>query len=489
MSEKQKPEETPEVVAPEMVDAPLWKLALGTILTPKDAFEEICRRRLLAPGLVITAILGFAFMAATFFAHYAGGGGTLYALGANNPVVLIGGMTLTAMLFQWIAVKFSRAEGTFVDTICVLAWANVVVLLFFVAGLIPKAAPLSMAAPLLGVIIAIMGLKAVHKMTGLNATASYLLAAIVTVGIAAFAPNIVALRLGQAYVQAAHPYVPVELSFQVTSLPVQLAGACVAVLGLVFAAAFWLKLTKGEFASLRGVFAGLAAIGVVGMIAFTGYVVANDPIKPLDAGIAAYDRTENPDPALAARKFGQVLKDYPTDYLVQLYRAHALAASGQYGAAEKDYKFFSKSAGWLYGMSIGSIKLFQGDYKAADSEFTKVLKSQPTYAEAQARLALTKLRLGKDKDAEKLAVDALDNKFKGYLPYLILAEVYTRSGDKKQAKKNIDAVEEYDEALAKRIESASGGWAKAAEVLTPVDLRMPLELPRIVPEKAGTKRK
>lgn len=485
MSKKKKPEEiqTPEPVEVQTVDSPVWQLALGTIYAPKHAFLELTRRRMLGSGLLVTALLGLAYMVAALLMRSSSPLDAGFTLGTSNMVTAIGTVTLTAMLFQWMAVKFARSEGSFVDTLTVLGWSNVIVLIFLLIGFLPKAGPIAISGPLLGAVIAIMGLRHVHKLTPMNTAATYVLAVLVTAGISPFAPNIIALKAGQTYVQMSHPSIPSEIILQATFVPVNIAGAWMAVLALIGAAAFWPKITRGEFPSLRGVFVVLAVAGVIGMSLFTSWTLAHDPITPVDQGFQAYERDGRPDPALAARRFDEYLAHYPGEQIVKMYRAHALAASGDYVRAEKDYRDLAKVAQWLADTGTGTMRYFQGDYKAAAADFEKVTKAQPNYAEAQVRLSLAKLRLGDQKAAIDAAEKAIDAKYKGYLPYLVLAQAYTVTGDAKKAKTNIEAVTLYSEDTAKRVDKSSDGWSKAIETLSPLDLRMPLELPKIVPEQ------
>jgi hypothetical protein len=487
------PDQKPEVVEQEVaqpVDHPIWKLALNVMLTPKDAFEEIRRRKLVGAGLVITALLGLVYFGATLFAHYAGGGVSLFGLGVGNPVMAVGTVLLTAMLLQWLLVKFSRAEGTFIDTLLVVAWSEIAVGVVFLIGLIPLQ-PLMMltgAAPIVGIILASVGLKHTHKINGLNAGATYVLSLFVT-GIPGFAYTVVTDRVQRAFMSVRYHDIPVNTPTLSSEIGLLIGSVWISSLALIAAAALWPKIAEGVSERFRTLLAGLAVIAVIGSGIFTVEALTLDPLRYVNDGMRIYNDEATPDPALAVRKFNGELGYYPLDDYVRLCRAHALAASGNYADAEKDYKKFDKSAPQIVDTSIATIRLMQGNYKAAADDLAKVVKTEPTYGEAQARLALADLFVGKDKEATDAANASIKTKYKGYLPYLALAQAYTASGDKKKADEAVQMISELNPELAKRIEKAPGGWSDAAHALTRIDLRMPLELPSIVHEPQGKGKK
>jgi len=486
------PKSKTEQQAAEPTFTPLPKLALGVITSPKDAFEEIVRRKLLGVGLAIVAAVGAILAILTPVNFYLAKRGSLFDFGGNSPLGTIGMLLITA----WAADRLARlvgGEGNYVDLLAVLGWANVVQFVGLAAGMVPFVSAL---ASIWAIVVSIIGLQQAHRITMGKAAVAYVGAALLTTGISVLRlPSLLIAFLARYYLSAAYPPLASEIPSQAAGwLPGQIIYSWIVAAALVAAAAMVPRLIERNPRVWRSVLSAIAAAAVgVGAVT-TIFALKIDPVGGVVKGVRAYRSQEAPNPGLAAKRFRRVLEYYPSDAYVQLYLAHSEAAAGDYKRAVEAYDDIRKAmpgdaaADAITRTGIGTARYSEGSYAAARDEFEKAAELWRGYAEPRARLGLAYLRLGDPKKAIDAAREAIDSKGDGWLPQVVLAQAYTTTGQAKKAQEAAKTVAEIDKALSDRLSTGPGGWRTAIERLTPLDLRMPLDLPKAPPPGQAKKK-
>lgn len=482
-----------EVEQTEIKDIPIPKLMLGVITSPRDAFEEITRRKLLGVALMMPAVFGLMLVADIMTNPLFRNTGMLFGLATKNPVAALA----LLLILSFVAYQGSRlvmGEGTFLDTLMMIGWTFLPVVISLLIGLIRPLNVLSQAVFMWALVVAMIGLAQVQKITVLKSAGVIILSLI---GTFAMYGLLTSHFLTTVYTQTAAE-VP---SMAAVVIPGAVLGAWLLAIALVIAAVFIPRLLDENVRRLYvAVFAATAVAGVAIAVVATGCAVKLDLVGGVIRGARFYMSVGAPDPAAAVRHFDKDLDYFPSDYPVRLYRGHALAASGDYDEALKDYDKIRKSLNVnihpdsknmlaVVETGTGSVRYYQGDYKAAGKKFDEAAELWAGYYEPVARKSLVELRLGREKEALDTANKAIKAGYDGVMPHVVLAQIHTKQGDKKKAEAAIKSVTDMNRELAKKLSSAPGGWGSAVENLTRMDLRMPITAPRIVRERDRTRNK
>jgi tetratricopeptide (TPR) repeat protein len=458
-------------------DSSLAKLALGVIISPIATFDQILRRELVLPGLLIMVTAGTVAAIGVLLSFYYRSQGSLFELGSSSPTGELGALLIIALVVDGLA-RLMRGQGSYIQTLTVLAWANAVRVAALLLSLSPALSAFSSVVQLWAIVVSIIGVRKAHKFSGLRSVIAYLVGLLVTATLYSL--------LRSYYLTAAYPATAREVtSLAAASVPAQIVASWLCAAALVLAALALSRDDGAAYSSLRRLIGTFAAMGIAVAALTTGYAWKLDPVREVVRGTVAYQDQERPDPAQAAKHFRTALRYYPSDIQVELYLADSLSAVGDYQGAVKWYEKVREDAGWrvwfegLAFTGIGTVRYLEGSYKAADDELRRAAKFWEGYAEPKARLGLVYLRLGKGKDAIGAANSAVKAGDKGYLPQVVLAQAYTTTGDGKKAQEAIRNVGRINSELAGRLGAGPGGWSRAIDRLTPVDLRMPLEMPKV----------
>lgn len=454
----------------------ILKLALAVITSPKDAFEEILSRQLLMPGIVISILTGLLLAGTVFYNFYYLKQSSMFTLaGASNPAGAVGMILINAFIVSQVA-KFLQGEGDYIRTLTVLAWADCVMIPVILIGLFKPLGMLGIFGYLWALIVTIIGIQQAQRVTIWKSTGYFFIAMVVN--------SMLLMSIGKYYLGSLYPTIATEIFSQASNtIPSQIILGCLVTAALIVAAKKLPKLAEGT-GYQNSVIIALAVIGLAGVITTSLLLHKEDPVWEVVRGVRAYQSEENPQPAKAVKHFQKELSYFPGDIYVKLYLAHALFASGNSDKALVQYngfeavKIYPPQVSILAWTGSGSAHYMEGNYDEARKDFNKSIKLYPKYPEPSARLALVYLRLGKTDDAVKAAKKAVDDGYKGPLPYVALAQAHTLSENTKEADDAISKVKEIDESLADKISSGPGGWSIAIERLTPLDLRMPLKLPQ-----------
>ncbi|MEN6371282.1 MAG: tetratricopeptide repeat protein [Armatimonadota bacterium] len=462
----------------------LLKLALAVITSPADAFEEILRRQLLMPGILISAIGGLLSAGVVLYNFYFLKEGSLFYLaGGSNPADTVGLLLVNALVVSLTA-KYLQGEGDYAKTLTVLAWAGCVSIPAILTGLFKPVQSLGTIINLWGVVVMVMGIQQAQKITVWKSIGT-LFTMLITDGV-------FLIWLGRYCMSSIYPAIATNVpSFAASTISLQIVTSLLVIAALAVAAKMLPKLAKGTDYR-NSLIIVLLILGLAAAGALFASLHKADPVMEVVRGARAYQDEDTPDPAESVKHFQRELRYIPNDAYVKLYLAHAFSASGSYDKALAQYNEFTGSKSYppqLVRTCTGTVHYMQGKYDDARKDFEKAVKDSPDYAEANARLALVYLRLGKNGDAVKSAKAAVKDKCEGTLAYIALAQAYTLEGNTKEAGDAMSKVKEIDEALAGRISSGPDGWKNAVMQLTPLDLRMPLKLPEIKqPVKKGNKK-
>lgn len=450
------------------------ELLAAMIFSPTTAFEEILERKMLTVGILITAVMGLLESVTILVGYYNGKGSSLFQLASGNPACAVG-LLLVVSWITWKLAQSMQGEGSYLDTLMVIGWSNAIVCITILLGLSSLTARFGSIIWIWAFVVLIIGIQRAHRFSVWRAIGAYL-PAIFTIAL-------LPIMVDKYYLEKTYHGVASEYpSFAAYFIPSSVVSSFLAAAALVIVA--WMIPRLPDAKRLQALLVAFACIGVAAAITLIAYVQSVDPINEVVIGVRAYHR-EKPDPARAAVHFERELKYFPSDIYVQLYLAHSLAASGNYKLSVKQYKHIAelvkndKTSQSITSTGIGTVRYFEGDYKAARKEFKKAKKFEKRYAEPKARLGLAYLRLSNEKEAIKTAKSAISDGHEGYIPLIVLAQAYTITGDVKKAQDAIKKVGKIDKQLASRIAAGTGGWSRAIERLTPIDLRMPLKLPTI----------
>lgn len=446
------------------------ELLAAMIFSPTTAFEEILERKMLTVGILITAVMGLLGLVAILIGYYNGKGSSLFQLATENPSSVVG-LLLAASWITWKFAQFMQGQGSYLDTLTVIGWSNAIGCIVILLKLSSLTVMFSPIIWIWAFVVLIIGIQRAHRFSIWRAIGAYLPAN--------FAVVLLFVMAGVNYIHSAYNGMAGEYPSAANYVPSIAISSFYAAAALVIAAVMLPRLLDAK--RLQALLIAFACIGVAAAITLIAYVQSVDPINEVVIGVRAYHR-EKPDPARAAVHFERELKYFPSDIYVQLYLAHSLAASGNYKLSVKQYKHIAelvkndKMSQSITSTGIGTVRYLEGDYKAARAEFKKARNLEKRYGEPEVRIGLAYLRLGDEKEAIKTARAAISDGHKGYIPLIVLAQAYTITGDVKKARDAIKKVKKIDEQLASRISSGPGGWSRAIERLTPVDLRMPLKL-------------
>ncbi|MEN6521842.1 MAG: YIP1 family protein [Armatimonadota bacterium] len=461
----------------------LLKLALAVIVSPKDAFEEILDRQLVMAGIIIAVIAALVSDGIVIYNFYYLKEGSLYLLA--NPAGTVGLLLINTLIVSQI-VKYLQGEGDFIKTLTVLAWADCVFIPITLVGLYKPLAPISTFVYIWAMIVSVIGVQQANKVSIWKAIGAFF---------AALAGEMMLLSYAvKYYLSSAYPVIATNIpSLAESTIPSQVMLSLLVIIALIVAAKMLPRLAGGT-GYRNSLIIALLVLNLAGAAALFVSLHKVDPVMEVVRGARAYQDEDSPDPAEAIKHFQRELLYIPDDSYVKLYLAHAFSASGSYDKALAQYNEIETSVkalkrrDLLAEAGIGTVHYMQGKYDDARKDFEKAKKGNRDFADADARLALVYLRLGKNGDAVKSAKAATKEKYEGTLAYIALAQAYTLEGNAKEADDAISKVKEIDEALAGRISSGPDGWKKAIEQLTPLDLRMPLKLPEITqPVKKGNR--
>jgi tetratricopeptide (TPR) repeat protein len=457
-------------------------LALSLITSPKDACEEILQRNLLVPGLCILVVFGLVNAVITCLSFYHYKMNSLFELATNNPVVVVGMLVLTAWLIDKSA-QLLQAESHYIDTLTIISWASLVGLIGTVIGLTPKLELISLIGSIWAIVIWVIGIQHIYKFTIWKSIASCILAGIILQGV-------ILVTLPRYLLEMTYPKSAITIpSLAAYMVPIYLVTAWLAAAALIILAAVTYRSSDEKFTRFQTLMTTFAVVGAITAVVATAYIQTINPINDVLKGAAAYNNPDDPDPARAIKRFTRELSYFPSDFHVRVYLAQSLAADSDRVEAEKAYNKILKDIGkqsrnelikLACTTGIGTIRYIEGNFIEARKRFVEAATVPKDYPAAATRLALTELRLGKQKEAIKAATDAIDAGDDSILPQIVLAQAYTVTKDMKNAEKAIAAVRKINKATAERLSSGPDGWSKAVEWLTPVDIRLPLTLPHYV---------
>jgi len=452
------------------IEYSILRLALAVIISPKDAFEEILRRRLLMQGIIITVLSGLLYTGSVLYKFYYQKQGSLFVLaGGSNLAGAVGMIIISAFILSRVA-RLLQDESDFIRILTVFAWSHCVTIPVLLVGLFKPLAAVSTLGSFWSIAVIVIGIQQAQKVTVWKAI-GYLF-------ISTIAISIVILSASRYYLGVFYPIAATQVISQAASIiPNQVIMAWIVTAVLIIAARFMPRLADGTNYN-NFIIIVLAVVSLNDAVALAFGLNKVDPVKEVVKGVVAYQNAETPEPSKAVKHFRRELSYFPEDPYVRLYTAHALSASGNYDEALTQYEIVKKVKPLVpYAQAgISSVLYMEGKYGQARKDFEKATKKYPYYEEPHVRLALTYLRLGKAGDAIKAVEKAVDINPRNPISYIVLAQAHTLAGNTKDADKAIADTKRLDEQLAKRVSSGPDGWKKAIEQLTPLDLRLPLKL-------------
>ena len=477
------------------------KLALAVLTSPTAAFEEIIRRKMLGSALVIVALTGAAAALATLAQARTSGPIQLLVLGKDNPLTWFGLCLLYGLALQYV-LRWSRADIDLPTVVTVLGWSQVALLLsMLMLAILTRFFPPgsnSVAASTLSAAILALQLDYVVVVGGglRSATRLPLIQTVLAYTLVESAVILASNQLVNYRTTLFPESLPGVRSLAISVVSADqthliAAGGLGIVLGLwqIGRAREWGKKLTINLTAIGAVIAASALVIYLLILQSTGYYAS------LLAGQRFYDRGHYNTAADRFAKFLPVSKDNP---LLILDIANTYYAAGAAREAMDYYdRFISAIKAARLGADeapvtapaysgIGAALDSEGKYPQAIDRFRKAIKAFPAYRDPWVRMAVTYDRMGNYKlaiDSANHALKTLDSK--ATPPWVALAEAYTRTGDKAQARAASAKVADLDPISARQIGS---DWANAVDQLKSADLKFPLEKePAPAPKKSKAK--
>ena len=505
------------------------KLALAIFTSPSAAFEEILERRLLGTALVIVALTGTAAVLPAAIYGLTRGPVQFFTLGKQNPLAWLGLCMLYGLAVQKL-LKWLGTEIEYAAVLTIMGWSQVTLLLAQVTTTVGVAVSLSGApnqivlnfayAAGLGLPIWYAAVVGVGIRTGSEAP---LARGVMTYVVVALAAGIAfSITYGSALLGPFEGTLPgISKTAGVIVNSDQTPWLAAGVIGLTLG--LW-QIGKHLGWDAGTISRATVTAGLLGAIVFGVYVYEvwfkTDYYRKLARGNELYqkaqqiyynhklewlDEKEKQDRNRklyleSAAQLKSVLPgiegniDLTLDIADVYYLAGADKESIDYYLEAKKTVERDKRADrdvWLARIynGIGAVYDFEGNHDRAITQFRKATKLWPEFREPWIRTGVTYNRMGNYKKAieaaDTQAVRKLDSD--AGVAWVVLAQAFTRTGDKKAARTARIKVADKDKDLAERI---GEDWKDAVSKLAREDLKFPLEedlVPR--PEEPTPKKK
>lgn len=483
------------------------KLAVATFTSPRAAYEEILKRRLLGSALIFVSIAGVLFCLRACLAASELGPLHYFATGRYNPITWFG----LFLLYAWAAQKLLKWIGTEIDyvrLVIIMGWAQLSLILvgvMSIAGLAPTLAGTSSGTTrqLLDAASAVLQLAYVVLIAiGINvATGAPVARGIMTYVVVSFASTIAfGITYGNSRLKLFEEALPgiAAMAQQVAAsdgTPWLAAAAVGLYLGVrdLGRELGWERSTCVRGA-ISAALTGALAFGIYLSLFVKADYYGNLLAAQRDYELGKIDRAVKELKALIpASKYaaaGLILDIADIYYLSgkpilsRAYYRRFVRLVHQANLGDEEKKQLARP---LSG--IGATYDLEGKYNLAIEQFKEAADNWPEFRDPWVRLALTYNRLGDYKNALASAEHA-STKLKSEAPvlYVAILQAQANLGNVSLAKKAYEELKRLDDELAKKIGNNPRDWRNAVAKLAPKDLKFPLEKEVVAkPERATEK--